>query len=282
MKKKIISAIIIIFMVGLLVFYVWDIAYNKTPVTKNLFRVLAFEFLMLSTLFRLLGSIGRQDITFYEKQYKDDIGNAFQGSFQRKKLLCALRLYNENNFRKALKYLFDLKKECKNPDDFKAVYLFTAICLSDMGAVYPAIEEYRELLKVDPDNYIAYSNLGILYEECGDFKNANLNFIKSTELKPDYYYAYNNIAQCYFKQHDFDLAIEFAEKALKYNNLCKQALSLLATIYYLEKDTENCEKYFQMAVAAGENANVLKESFKLFEVDFEKIDSDNEINLNIE
>ncbi len=268
MKKKIIAGLIVLFMIGLLGFYIWDIVYNKTPLTENLFRVLAIEFLMLGTLFRMFGAVGRQDITFYEKQYKDDIGNAFECSIQRKKLLCALRLYNEDNLRKALKYLFDLKKECKTPDDFKAVYLFTAICLSDMGAVYPAIEEYRELLKIDPENYTGYSNLGLLYEACGDFKNANLCFLKSIELKPDNHFAYNNIAHCYFKQHDYDSAIEYATKTLEYNNSFRQSLSLLSVIYYLKNDRENCDKYFQMAVAAGENANDLKESFEIFKVEY--------------
>lgn len=261
---------------GFLLFFIWDVGFNNTPITKNLFRFLIIEFLLLSTLLRISGTLGRHDIEFYERQYKEEIGDAFKDSILRKKLICAIRLYNENNFRKAIKYLTELKRDCKNPDDFKSVYLFTALCYTDLGAVYPAIEEYRELIKNVPNYYTAYSNLGMLYEECGDFKNANLNFMKSIELKPDNHFAYNNAAHCYFKQHNFDMSIQLANKALEINNNFKQSLSLLSIIYYILKDNENCEKYFHMAVSAGENAEELKEFFENYTIEFNNSESENE------
>lgn len=274
MKKKIYIAIVVIFMVGLITFFIWDVAINNTPITKNLFRFLIIEFLLFSTLLRLSGTLGRQDIDFYEKQYKDEIGDAFKDNILRKKLICAIRLYNENNYRKAIKYLTELKRDCKSQDDYKSVYLFLALCYTDLGAVYPAIEEYRELIKLVPDYFRAYSNLGMLYEECGDFKNANLNFMKSIELKPDNHFAYNNAAHCYFKQHNFDMAIQLANNALEINNNFIQSLSLLAIIYYILKDNENCEKYFHMAVSAGENADELKELFEIYTIEFNESASD--------
>lgn len=262
-------------MIGLIAFYIWDVAFNHTPIIKNLFRFLTIEFLLLSTLLRMSGALGRQDIDFYEKQYKDEIGDAFENTVLRKKLICAIRLYNEDNFIKALKYLNELKRDCKTPDDYKSVYLFAALCYTDLGAIYPAIAEYRELIKNAPDYCRAYSNLGMLYEECGDFKNANLNFVKSIELNPDNYFAYNNAAHCYFKQHDFDKAIELANKALEINNNFRNSLSLLAIIYYLLKDNANCEKYFQMAVASGEDAEELKELFESYTLEFNNSESKN-------
>ena len=276
MKKKVFVAVVIIFMIGILAFYIWDVLFNNTPITKNLFRFLIIEFLLFSTLLRISGTLGRQDNDFYEKQYEEEIGDAFKDNILRKKLICAIRLYNENNFRKAIKYLTELKRDCKNPDDYKSVYLFTALCYTDLGAVYPAIEEYRELIKIVPEYFRAYSNLGILYEDCGDFKNANLNFMKSIELKPDNHFAYNNAAHCYFKQHNFDMAIQLANKALEINNNFKQSLSLLAIIYYILKDNENCEKYFHMAVSAGENADELKELFEIYTIEFNNSKSENE------
>lgn len=261
-------------MAGLIGFYVWDVAFNHTPITQNLFRFLTIEFLLLSTLLRMFGALGRQDINFYEKQYQEEIGSAFQDNILRKKLICAIRLFNEDNYMKALKYLNELKSNCKTPDEYKSVYLFAALCYSELGAVYPAIAEYRELIKNVPDYSRAYSNLGMLYEECGDFKNANLNFKKAIELKPNNHLAYNNAAHCYFKQHDFDNAIKFANNALEINNNFRNSLSLLAIIYYLLNDNDNCEKYFQMAVASGENSEELKELFELYTIEFNDSDAE--------
>ena len=39
---------------------------------------------------------------------------------------------------------------------------------------------------------------------------------------------------------------------------------------------ENCEKYFHMAVSAGENADELKELFEIYTIEFNKSESKNE------
>ena len=111
MKKKtsniIWIAVVILLIVGIIAFYLYDVIWVKTTYTKNLFRTIAIISLLLGTLLKLVNGFGRKSLEVYEKAYANELGYAFKNKpFQRKKLLCACRLYNESNYRKALKYLF--------------------------------------------------------------------------------------------------------------------------------------------------------------------------------
>lgn len=270
MKKRTYYILIAVLMLGVVAFYIWDLVTNNREITDNLFKFLVIELMLVGSLVRWSNKNGRQRVDFYEKEYAEEIGDAFEGSIQRKKLLCAIRLYNEDNYQKALKYLYDLKKECKTKSEISAVCLFTALCYTDLGAFYPAIDEYRELIKADSNNSRAYSNIGYLYSHCGDYKNAVLVYRKAIELDPRNECAYTNLANSYFNQHDYENAILCAERAIEIKPGFRQALSLLAIIYYLQNDKENCEKYFQMSVAAGQNSDELKEAFEHYSLEFSK------------
>ncbi len=267
MKKRTYQIIIVVLMLGVVSFYIWDLITNNKEITDNLFKFLVIELMLAGSLIRWSNNAGRQSVDFYEKQYADEVADAFEGNILRKKLLCATRLYNEGNYRKALKYLDELMRDSKTVSEKRAVLLFTALCYTDMDAVYPAIEVYRELLKVDPEYDTAYSNLGLLYEQCGDSLNAILNYKKSIELNPTNHYAVSNIAHCYFRLHDYDKAIIYANKTLEILPTFKNTLSLLAIIYHLKNDIENCEKYYQMSIAAGQDADELKEAFKHYSLE---------------
>ena len=79
-----------------------DVIWLKTPYSKNLFRTIAIIVLLLGTLLKLINGSGRNSLNMYEKAYANELGYAFKNKpFQRKKLLCACRLYNESNYRKA-------------------------------------------------------------------------------------------------------------------------------------------------------------------------------------
>ena len=56
-----------------------------------------------------------------------------------------------------------------------------------------AQEQFNEIIKIDPEFYEAYYNLGITYEKTKDTDRAILNFIKTIELKPDYALAYYHL-----------------------------------------------------------------------------------------
>ena len=252
--RIILAAILVCLIILSAVFYAVDIIANNTPPTKNLFKALAAIFICAGSLARLFVKKGRRSLEYYESQYSNEIGNAFANApFYRKKLLCAIRLYNEDNMAKALKYLGQLKQVSKERDDLYAVGLFTALVFTDMGCVEDAIVVYNALIKMDITSTTIYGNLGSIYSGMGNYNYAiacSRLAIQNDENNPA---PYNNLAKLYFDTYDFENAKEYALKALKINHKFTSSATLLAVIYSLENDKENFEKYSHIAISSGEN-----------------------------
>lgn len=258
-------AVVILLIVGVAAFYLYDVIWVKTPYTKNLFRAIAIIFLLLGTLLKLINGSGRNSLEMYEKAYENELGYAFKNKpFQRKKLLCACRLYDESNYRKALKYLFQLLREAEFERDSIPVLLFIALCYTDAGATSEAIKVYYDLLKIDSNNPLVHSNLGGLFIDEGDFETALKHYNKSIELKPDNYFAYINRANYYFRKNEYNNAIVDAKQALEFKNNGVEAAGLLTIIYALQGDEENKKKYYHVAITSGKNPADLNEAIQFY------------------
>ena len=269
-KKKILKTTLTVILVALIiasvVIYFVDIILNNTSPTKNLFKVLIAIFICSGSLIRLFVKKGRRDLAYYESQYYEHIGAAFANSpFHKKKLLCAIRLYNEDNLSKALKYLSELKQVCKERDDLYAVGLFTGIVLTDMGFAKDAICVYNALLNMNITSSTIYGNLGSIYSGMGNYDDAIATLRLSIQNDENNPAPYNNLAKLYFDTYDFENAKNHALKALKINHRFRQSASLLAIIYSLENDKENCEKYSHIAISSGEDPMRLQRAIKLYQ-----------------
>ncbi len=271
MKKNKINIIFIVLIIaaiiGLVAYYFYDVFYNNTPYKDNLFRILAVVCMLIATAIRLAktGSRRRNSLDVYEKAFADEIGFAFQNKpMSRKKLLCAIRLYHETNFSKALKYLYGLLKDCENDRDTAVVLLFIALCYTDAGYTEDAIKVYYDLLKTDPKDARAHSNLGILFVKHGDFESALKHYNKAIEITPDNYFAYVNRANYYFRINEYDNAIEDAKRALEIKNNGLEAASLLAVIFALTGDDENKKKYFHIAITSGKHPDELNAAIEFY------------------
>lgn len=251
--------------VGVIAFYLYDVLWLKTPYDKNVIRTAACLFFLLGTLIRLVNGAGRKSLEVYEKAYADELGYAFKNKpLQRKKLLCACRLYNEGNYRKALKYLFQLLRAVELERDTIPVLLFIALCYTDAGVPGEAIKVYHDLLKIDPNNAQVHSNLGGVYIAEGDFDAALKHYNRSIELKPHNYFAYINRANYYFRLSDYDRAIADATQALTFNNNGPEAASLLTVVYALLGDEENRKKYYHRSLTAGKSPEDLDRAIAYF------------------
>ena len=89
-------------------------------------------------------------------------------------------------------------------------------------------------------------------------------FRQAIRLEPSEAQAYHNIARLRFDGYRLDEAIEYANKALSYDPKLKEALALLSIIYYKQGIESEAEKYFHMALAAGENETDLRRAIKRY------------------
>lgn len=266
MGKIIIRILLVLVLIAAVSLCIYEFIQNQTISSRTLVRgglVVAFTII---SFIRTFQSRGRQSLEFYEQQYSEILGDAFsENPLDRKKLLCAVRLYNENRFEKALKYLADLKSKANLNADHFAVDLFSALCFTDMHLYEQAIRIYKNMVATGRATSDIYSNYGLVLLNTGDYKNAIYYYKIAVEQDPTNAIAYNNIAQAHFHLQEFDEAISYAKQALDINIKLKPASSLLAIIYSLISDKENANKYFHMAINSGQNPQELKEAIEYFQ-----------------
>lgn len=269
MTKKILRIIAVAVMLVAVVVYAADIIINETSPIKHINKISAVVLCCVVILLKLSNFFERQTLQFYEKSYEKDLGGAFKNdSRSRKKLIKAARFHNENNYSNAIKLLNSLQRKCKEEDDFKAVYLFTAMAYKREGLLEKAVDTYAELIDMGYDSSLIYSNLGNIYLDMGDDENAFACLQDAIELDPNNSYAYSNLASLYFNDHDFDNAIEYAKEALRLNKSLYQAASLLTIVYSLRNNTEEAQKYYHIAISNGSDPLSLRRAIRMYKADF--------------
>ncbi len=259
MKRTVIRAGLILIIIAVIGFYVYDLVANNSKPTDHLFRTISIVCLCLASLIRTFGQ-DRKPLQYYDREYAEFKDAFADQPLWRNKLLCAIRLYNEDNFNKALKYLFDLKDRCRKSEDVYAVYLFAALCFTDMQLYEQAERLYQQLIYARIVDSRIFSNLGHVQEKMGKHELALANYEHALEYDSKNPMAYNNIAQAHFANHELEKAIPYAQKALEINPKTHQASTLLAIIYSLQGNKAEAEKYAHIAISSGRDPQELKEA----------------------
>ena len=273
MVRKIFIAIAIILILAIIAYYVYDITINGTPPTENLVKMIIPVIGLILSVAKVLtrSPQKRKPLVIYEERYKEELYGAFADSPKdRKKLLSAIRLYNENRINAALKAFYSLRTKCKNLNDAHSVGLFTAITLSDAGAVDSAIREYEALIRINAVSSTVYSNLGILYHQKGMEDEAIQAFESALQIDENNAPAYNNLANVYFDSLDFEKAKVYFGTALEINKKFRPAASNLAIIYLLEDNTQEAEKYIHIAVSKGASKESIFAAAERYRVKFKE------------
>lgn len=258
-KSNVIKIILVIILIALMIaaagFYVADLIINNTPPTKNLFKALAVVFACIASIIRIWYNKGRNNLALYESAYQKHIKGAFlDRPFYKKKLLRAIRLYDEGKYDRAIKSLLSLKSVSQTREDIYAVGLITGLALTKAQCYNEAIQVYNSLIKMDIISSTVYGNLGNIHLTLGNHQDAIAYMRLSIQNDENNPAPYNNLASLYFETADFENAKIYAEKALQINHKMYQASTLLAIIYTLEGDKANADKYSHMAIASGRPA----------------------------
>ena len=259
--QKFLIGILAVLVVAAVGFYIYDVIVNGTDFTQQLPKIAILAASLCYTIFRILkGSNRRKPLSFYEKNYSQQLDGVYsRDAKSRKKLLRAIRLFNEGNYKKAISMLDDLKADRPSKKDIAAVCLFSAVSYERWGIIDKAIEEYKFLLANDPSNSTALSNLGTLYEDNGEYANAEEYYVKAIEVNPDNHFAYNNLSQLYYKSGEIEGALVYAHKTLELSNNFRPAATLLAIIYRAIDENDKASLYRHIAVTNGADGSRIDE-----------------------
>ena len=101
------------------------------------------------------------------------------------------------------------------PNDLFLLNLYGVI-LVKKNLQEKAINEFNKIIKINPEFYEAYYNIGTVLFKQSNFNEAINYFNNAIKIKKDYFEAYFNLAECYRNLNLFDTAILFFETCLKY------------------------------------------------------------------
>ena len=234
---------------------------SQNSITGSI-TLLIGDFLFLVRHVIVYTSGDKKTYAIYESKYGEIIGKAFvlpEQKRERKKLLCAIDLYNQNKFNKAIEKLNELFPKSELSCEKYAVLMFLGLCYTDMGANEMAIKTYEKLLSYDMSKSDAWSNLGYVYKRLGNFEKQVECYTQAISFDKSNPYAYNNLAQALFTQGLYEEAIPHATKALEIKANMHQSASCLSMCYCALGDDEKCEEYAKIAIANGTNENGLRE-----------------------
>lgn len=191
-----------------------------------------------------------------ERKKLDDMSRKItEGAFakdriRRAKLLRAVKLFHNNQFRRSLKALDKLYSHISNDQDAFAICFFTGMCCFKFGFYDDAIDEFCACLSVKEDPTVL-SNLGNCYLKREMYDEAKEVFRKAYAIDPNDPFASNGLALALYKQDDFENAFKYAEISLRLENapytsytiaaVCAARLKILGKAD--DRTSEMSEKY---------------------------------------
>ena len=132
-----------------------------------------------------------------------------------KELSTVLNLFKNKKFVQAEKKCSLLIKKVNPNYDLYNIY---AVILFQLKKYDNAIIEWQKAIKLKPDYYFGYNNLGNAFLLKKDLNEALKNYDEAIKIKPDYYEAIYNKANVFFKLKDFPNALENYDKVLYLKN----------------------------------------------------------------
>jgi tetratricopeptide (TPR) repeat protein len=112
-----------------------------------------------------------------------------------------------------------------------------------------AIQAYQKTLELDPKYVEAYNNLGILYQETGDWENARKAYRMALDVNPDYEKALNNLGILYYRQGKYEESLDFFQRALAVNPQNVEGHINLGVLFKKRGRLDQAMESFQRALA---------------------------------
>lgn len=152
--------------------------------------------------------------------------------------------YSEGNIEKAIEQFRIVLKI--NPNDVFAHFVLGYI-YDQQGETELAIREFSETLRLDPRYISAYNDLGTVYNRIGKYGKALEQFQKAIDLNPGYVEAVENMGVVYFGMKEYDQAMHYFQKALAMNPKSHKAYNNIGSVYLALGDYQKAKEYTEKA-----------------------------------
>ncbi len=119
---------------------------------------------------------------------------------------------------------------------------------SQVGQWKTSITLYEHALEVNPENYVAHNNLGLILADQGKTREAIRHYFKALRVKPMYAHANNNLGTALIQLGKFDEAEVFIKEALKADPYYAEAYSNLGVVLVYREKIDEAAKLFRKAL----------------------------------
>ena len=134
-----------------------------------------------------------------------------------------------------------------NPYNYEALIHLSKLML-DINALDIALNFAIDASNIQPDNVRSHHSLFKVYMAKFDYENAKIAAKKIVELKPDNDLGYGCLGDVYFEYIDFEIALNFYDKALEFSiddlTYLHNKVSCLAALRRYDEALEYLEKIF--------------------------------------
>tara|TARA_B100001057_G_scaffold94168_1_gene90598 strand:+ start:106910 stop:109204 length:2295 start_codon:yes stop_codon:yes gene_type:complete len=111
--------------------------------------------------------------------------------------------------------IISFKQAIKLKPDFYQAYYNMGISLKDSDRHQEAIDANKKAIKLKPDYLAAYANMGVSLHATEKFDEAILSYEKSIELSPNFYHVHENLADTLMVLRRYEDAVVCYVKAIK-------------------------------------------------------------------
>jgi len=123
-------------------------------------------------------------------------------------------LYSKGSYDEALKKIHNINESYPN---VPIIFNVAGACYKALGNLESSAEMFTNAVKIQPDYFEAYKNLGITLENLNRNKASIDNLLIAISINPDYFDANYHLANVYQKLSQHENAVEFYEKAISIN-----------------------------------------------------------------
>ena len=106
------------------------------------------------------------------------------------------------------------KKAIEIQADFAEPYFNLGNVYKALNKNEEAIASYKKAIEIKTDYADAYHNLGVLYSKLNRNEEAITLYKQTIEINPNHAGVYNNLSATYFRNKQYQLAIEYCDKAI--------------------------------------------------------------------
>ena len=156
--------------------------------------------------------------------------------------------------------IVELEKAIRFDSTYVNAYVSYAISLNRLGRKHDAAKTMEKVLVLEPDNYSAFSLLGMIYDELKLYDQCDILYQKALTLYPENPLFLNNYAYSLSERGEkLEYALEMAKKAVKAEPENSAYQDTIGWIYYMLGRYNMALVHIKRSVEQQEESSVVRE-----------------------